>query len=124
MFKVFNKILKQQPITQEDADKVQTFVLLRWLSADPRLYQLANTLNQVEVDKLILLRAISKTLKGKIAFIQYPKSNKVKDDVTIKLLQNYYNLGYNEANDYLEFCQNYCPEELEILNKKYEGIKC
>lgn len=127
MFNVFKKILSQQPLTQQDADKVPEFLLCRWLSGDTRLIDLANTINclPTKMSTLQIITAISKALKGQIKFIKYPSSPKSeKDDQrSIEYIAKFFKVSVTEAGEYLEWMKAHCPEEIETLGKICKEIK-
>lgn len=125
MFTVFKKVLEQKEITPQDADKVSDFLLRRWLSGDNRLIELANTLNClpanpaniVKQSNLVILRGISKALKGQIKFIKFPSGAK-KDSKDIEyqdMMSKFFKISPKEAIEYLEWMKSHCPEELETL---------
>lgn len=125
MFNVFKKILLNQPVTVEESKKVSDFVLLRWLTGDPRLIGLASSLNQVKKlpDSHILCNAMAKALNGQVKFIKYPSVKKL-DTLKrehIEYISRYFEVGDAEANEYYEWMKNHCPDELKILKQMYKG---
>lgn len=124
MFTVFKKVLEQKEITPQDADKVSDFLLRRWLSGDNRLIELANTLNclpanPVKQSNLVILRGISKALKGQIKFIKFPSGAKKdsKDVEYQEMMSKFFKISPKEAIEYLDWMRNHCPDELETLKK-------
>lgn len=124
MFTVFKKVLEQKEITPQDADKVSDFLLRRWLSGDNRLIELANTLNclpanPVKQSNLVILRGISKALKGQIKFIKFPPGAKKdsKDVEYQEMMSKFFKISPKEAIEYLDWMRNHCPDELETLKK-------
>ena len=124
MFTVFKKVLEQKEITPQDADKVSDFLLRRWLSGDNRLIELANTLNclpanPVKQSNLVILRGISKALKGQIKFIKFPSGAKKdsKDVEFQEMMSKFFKISPKEAIEYLDWMKMHCPEELETLKK-------
>lgn len=129
MFTVFKKVLEQKEITPQDADKVSDFLLRRWLSGDNRLIELANTLNclpanPVKQSNLVILRGISKALKGQIKFIKFPSGAKKdsKDVEYQEMMSKFFKISPKEAIEYLEWMKNHCPDELETLKKIYKDL--
>lgn len=124
MFTVFKKVLEQKEITPQDADKVSDFLLRRWLSGDNRLIELANTLNCLPANigkqsNLVILRGISKALRGQIKFIKFPSGAK-KDSTDVEFqdtLSKFFKISPKESIEYLEWMKMHCPEELETLKK-------
>lgn len=124
MFTVFKKVLEQKEITPQDADKVSDFLLRRWLSGDNRLIELANTLNCLPANigkqsNLVILRGISKALRGQIKFIKFPSGAK-KDSTDVEfqeMMSKFFKISPKESIEYLEWMKNHCPEELETLKK-------
>lgn len=124
MFTVFKKVLEQKEITPQDADKVSDFLLRRWLSGDNRLIELANTLNclpanPVKQSNQVILRGISKALKGQIKFIKFPSGAKKdsKDVEYQEMMSKFFKISPKESIEYLEWMKNHCPDELETLKK-------
>lgn len=124
MFTVFKKVLEQKEITPQDADKVSDFLLRRWLSGDNRLIELANTLNclpanPVKQSNLVILRGISKALKGQIKFIKFPSGAKKdsKDVEYQEMMSKFFKISPKEAIEYLDWMRMHCPDELETLKK-------
>lgn len=124
MFTVFKKVLEQKEITPQDADKVSDFLLRRWLSGDNRLIELANALNclpanPVKQSNLVILRGISKALKGQIKFIKFPSGAKKdsKDVEYQEMMSKFFKISPKEAIEYLDWMKNHCPDELETLKK-------
>lgn len=123
MFNTFKKILSGQTIQESDADKVSQFILLRWLSGDPRLLPLAITLNQCNnLDNLALCQAIQSFLKGKVNYIKYPTSKKKDKEILrdAQLFAMYFEVGLTEAKEYLEWCKRNCPGEIKALREIYQ----
>lgn len=128
MFNAFKKILTQEKLTDGDVSKVNTFVLLRWLSGDPRLMPLANSLNTsggttgFNIETRALCEAISKALKGKVRFIKYPSAR--KDDTSkpqiIEKISSYFEVSPTEAQEYYDWCKMHCPDELTQLKRIYK----
>lgn len=124
MFTVFKKVLEQKEITPQDADKVSDFLLRRWLSGDNRLIELANNLNCLPANtskqsNLVILRGISKALRGQIKFIKFPSGAK-KDSTDVEyqdMLSKFFKISPKESIEYLEWMQMHCPDELETLKK-------
>lgn len=118
MFNVFKKILSNKPLDESDAKKVQPFILLRWLSGDPRLLPLAVQLNQLknQMDILDLITSIQKSLANKIKFIKYPSSKKADmNNEDLRILSEYFNVGEEEAKEYHHWMLVNCPHEIEII---------
>lgn len=124
MFNAFKKILNGETLTDSDIGKINQFVLLRWLSGDPRLMPLANTLNASQhlPDGGVLANAISKALKRQIRFIKYPSARKEDQEksVLVEKISDYFEVGPQEAKEYFEWCQQFCPSELAKLKKIYK----
>lgn len=124
MFTVFKKVLEQKEITPQDADKVSDFLLRRWLSGDNRLIELSNTLNclpanPVKQSNLVILRGISKALRGQIKFIKFPSGAKKdsKDVEYQEMMSKFFKISPKESVEYLDWMKNHCPDELETLKK-------
>lgn len=121
MFTVLKKVLENKTIQREDANKVNEFILRRWLSGETRLIELANLLNMSpgKMDMFTVLTGIQKALNGKIKFIKFP--SKPKEDITndenVSMVSKFFEVSQQEAHEYLEWMGAHCPEEIEILKK-------
>lgn len=123
MFTVFKKILNKGKITDEDLEKVNEFVMCRWLSGSPQTIQIAQMLNiyyKMPLKAQVLL--IQSLLGGKVRFIPYPKSEKVEDNLkeTIDALCFYYNFNEERAREYISLSST---EELEKVVATYKIIQ-
>lgn len=131
MFNTFKKVLNGQTIHLSDADKVSTFLLLRWLSGDPRLMPLAAQINATgttgnfPVDNLTLLKAIQTAIHGKIRFIKFPSAKKPPKDYNVLLekISEYFRIGPQEALEYYTWMETKHPEELDTLRTMFKMPK-
>lgn len=81
LFKVLNSCIKGPRASDEDIAQLSSWMLVRWLSGDPRTVGIANALNvcynmpiQAQYDFVRMM------LHGKIRFIKFPKSVRNNDD--------------------------------------------
>lgn len=117
MWETFNKVLNKEEISTEDADAVNEFIMLQWLSCDKVGTQVAQILNVYYDDIPIKnqLQFIQNIMPAHIKYIKYLKTNKEKDE-GIELLCQHYNIRENLAKEYLEF---YDKDGLDELRKNY-----
>jgi len=120
MFKVFDKILKKQPITVAEVDSVSEWVMLHWLSGDRVAVQFAQALNVYSSiplpQKIMFLQGIMPNIK----YIKYPKKNK-EVDMYIELLSKHYKCTRAVSKLYYELLST---DDLESLYKEYhQGVK-
>lgn len=127
MFSVLKDVLEGKTITKEGAKKVNDFILRRWLSGDNRLIDLANTLNCTvsKIDSYLVLIAIQKALRGQIKFIKFPSKPKESNvtDENIAMVAKFFEISSQEAQEYLEWMEMHCPQELEYLKKICRDFK-
>jgi hypothetical protein len=122
MFTVFDKILKKQNITDEDIEKISSFVMNQWLSGDRVGVQFANIFNQYDN---IPIRQRIQVLQGLmpvgIKYIKYPKKNKEKDRY-LDLLMKHFNVRMDTAKLYYDILT---VDELVELEEQYTigGVK-
>jgi len=116
MFKVFNKILKtSEPLTQEDLNKVNSWMFGKFLMSDYRTLPIASTFNlypSLPVHSQI--EAFRCFNNSRLKFIKYISASKYSDD-NIKMVARYYRISYNNAQEYLEFIT---PKELQKITEE------
>lgn len=115
MFKVFDKILKKEELTEEDYSKISPFVLNLWLSANQVGVQVAKILNMYDQiplkQKVALIQSI---LPKQIKYIKYPTKDKEKDEY-VGIIMKTYNLNKDIAKMYYSHLSANDLEELKEL---------
>lgn len=120
MFDTLKKVLENKPFTEQEASKVSEYIMRRWLSGDNRLIGLANTLNiSPKMDNYLVLKAIAAALNGKIKFIKFPSSSKNSstEPENLEMFSRFFMVSMEEAQEYLHWLQQHCPDEIEQVKK-------
>lgn len=79
-FEVFSTCLKGKRASEEDINNMNTWLFARWLSGDPRVVHIANSLNAYyNMPALAQYELARGLLHDKIKFIRFPKISKQKN---------------------------------------------
>jgi len=117
MFQVFDKILKKQNVSDEDLEKISTFVMNQYLSGDRVAVQLANIFNQYDnIPVRQRIQVVQGLLPVGIKYIKYPKKNKEKDKY-LDLLMKHFNIRSDVAKLYYEILS---VDDLVGLEEQYK----
>ena len=117
MFQVFDKILKKQNVSDEDLEKISTFVMNQYLSGDRVAVQLANIFNQYDnIPVRQRIQVVQGLLPIGIKYIKYPKKNKEKDKY-LDLLMKHFNIRSDVAKLYYEILS---VDDLVGLEEQYK----
>lgn len=116
-FDAFTTILKGEELSQQDKEKINSYLLLRWLSGDRRVLPAANTVNQYyNIPAKAQYDLFRGMLHGKLKFIRYPKGASQKTNNDIELISKHYNVSFDKAHEMLEFISK---KELKELQEIY-----
>lgn len=122
MFNTMKKALdspKSKNPTQEEINKIQPFIFLKWLSGSPYTIQAANTLNMyydIPIENQFNL--IKTAFGGKIKYIPYPKNVKVNSDKITEYLCLHFKINPNLVPEYLELIDK---KELDSIVEMYQA---
>ena len=87
----------------EEIKSINSFFLVRYVSNDPSTIYIANILNCNA--KVIPIEAQYKFIRNstmeKVAFVNYPKKEKLISDKDLKLIMQYYKCNESVAKDYV-----------------------
>jgi len=107
--------------TSEEIKTINSFFLTRYVSNDPSTIYIANILNCNT--KFIPIEAQYKFIRNstmeKVAFINYPKKEKIISDKDLKFIMKYYKCGESTAKDYVKILG---PEKTQEIVDKYLNI--
>lgn len=122
MFKTMTGVLdpKTNP-TDEEINKIPSYIFCRWLSGNPHTIQAANLINAY--DKIPIenqYKMIKTAFSGKVKFIPYPKNTKEDTLKKVEYLSSYFKISFEKAKEYLEFISK---EELDMIVAMYEDVK-
>lgn len=125
MFTVFKKVTsKNAIITDEDVTKVSDYVFCRWLSGNAgtlRIAQMFNFYSKIPLD--VKLKVAQKIIGGKVRYIPYPKSGKIKLE-DVDLLKEYFNISDEKAKMYLEFISKEELDGIRLILKSKSLNSC
>jgi hypothetical protein len=105
----------------EEIKKINSFFLTRYISNDPASIYIANALNCMSrIPMEAQYNFVLHSTLDKVAFINYPKKNKLISDKNLQIIMKHFKIGEVTAKDYI----NILGEEktLEILSY-YANVK-
>jgi hypothetical protein len=108
--------------TKEEIKSLNSFFLVRYISNDPNSIYIANILN-CNVKNIPIeaqYNFVRNSTLSKVAFINYPKKEKLVTDKELKLIMQYYKCSSKVAKDYIEVLG---PEKTQEILEKYKNIK-
>lgn len=108
--------------TEEELKTVNSFFLTRYVSNDPSTIYIANILN-CNVKNIPIeaqYKFIRNSTMEKVAFINYPKKERIISDKELKIIMLHYNCNENIAKEYVKIMG--IEKTQEILDK-YKDIK-
>jgi len=117
MFKVFDT----KYVSNDEINKIPSFMFLKWLSNHPGTVLAANSINRYynEIPMVNQFYMIRNGFKGKKVFIKFLKQDKNKDN-TLLLIQKYYKLDTIKAQEYYSLMSE---NEINELVEMYKDIK-
>ena len=102
--------------TPEEVKSVNSFFLVRYISNDPNSIYIANALNCNHVMPIeAQYNFVRNSTLDKVAFINYPKKDKMLKDADMKIIMSHFKISESVAKDYLKILGTEKTEE--ILNK-------
>lgn len=120
MFKTMTGVLnKSTSPTDEDIQKIPSFIFCRWLSGNPYAIIAANQINYYyDIPIENQYNIVKSAFAGKIKYIPYPKKEHIDVHENVVYLSKYFNVTEDKAKDYLEFIDE---EELTMIADLYKG---
>jgi len=118
MFKTMTSCLnKRNHPTDENIEKVSSYVFCRWLSGSPYTIQAANQINKFSdipmVNQFYMIRNV---FAGKLGYIPYPKNNKSIEPTQVGYVAEHYKISTVKAMEYIELMD---PKELQDITDMY-----
>ena len=111
---------KFQP-TKEELKTLNSFFLIRYISNDPNSIYIANILNcNHKIPIEAQYNFVRNSTLDKVAFINYPKKEKLIKDKEMKIIMFHFKINENVAKDYINILG---LEKTQEILKKYENIK-
>lgn len=107
--------------SDEELQKISTYVFCRWLSGNPHTIKAANMFNRFEnIPIENQYHVIKSAFAGKIKYIPYPKNIKEKKNPELEYLSKHFNISLEKAKEYLELISE---EELNMIVEAYSSSK-
>jgi hypothetical protein len=108
--------------TDAEIKTINSFFLTRYVSNDPSTIYIANILNCNA--KIIPIEAQYKFIRNstmeKVAFINYPKKEKIITDKELKIIMKYYDCNESIAREYVTILGK---EKTQEILDKYKNVK-
>ncbi len=118
---MWSSLDKSKNPTDEDLNKIQSYIFCKWLSGDYRTIYDANIFNLYNIPVKNQYFYIKHKHAGNIRNIKYIKSNKDDINIDVNNISNFYKVNLDKAREYLEFISQ---DELLKLREIYrQGVK-
>ena len=112
---------KNSKPSNEEIEKIPSFIFCRWLSGNPATIMASNQINYYDKIPIVTQYKMIKTVfAGKIKFIPYPKNVDQQQLKNIEYLTDYFKISEEKAREYLEFISE---DELNSIIQMYEEMK-
>ena len=123
MFKTMTGSLnpKSKP-TDEEIQKIPSYVFCRWLSGNPVALQAANMINfypDIPIENQYQM--VKTAFAGKIKYIPYPKSEKEHDQKQVEYLAKHFKISMEKAKEYLKFISEEELNEIVTMYQEFES---
>ena len=122
MFKVMTGVLDQRKKpSDEEIQKIPSYIFCRWLSGSPYTIQAANIFNKY--DKIPIenqYKMIKSAFAGKVKYIPYPKRENTEGAKTLEYISEHFKINLTKAEEYLELLD---PAELKSIIDMYEAAE-
>lgn len=118
LFECLKTIISGKKADISDIEKINPYVLCRWLSGDPRSIMIANALNanadipverQYEFAKYLLAH--------KIKYLRYYSNTKLEGE-DLENIAKYYNISLEKAQEYASLISS---DEIAYINSLYRA---
>lgn len=119
MFKTMTSVLntKQNP-SEDEINKIPSFIFCRWLSGNSNTVLAANQLNLFSnIPMVNQYKMIKSVFAGKIKYIPYPKNVNADALKKEQYIANYFKINIDKAKEYLELMDN---NEINTIVSMYE----
>jgi len=100
----------------EEIQSVNSFFLIRYISNDPSSIYIANILNcNYSIPIEAQYNFVRNSTLDKVAFINYPKKEKLFSDKDLKIIMKHFKISENVAKEYITILGK--DKTAEILDK-------
>jgi len=103
MFRTLTGVLdpKQKP-TDEEIQKIPSFIFCRWLSGNRATIGAANMFNMYyDIPIVNQYKMIKAAFSGKIKFIPYPKNVTTESLKSVEFIARHFNISLEKAQEYI-----------------------
>lgn len=118
MFKTLTSVLnKNSNPSDEDIQKIPSYIFCRWLSANPHTIQAANAINIYDNIPIVnQYKMIKSAFAGKIKYIPYPKNITEESLKQTDYIADYFKISLEKAKEYISIID---PAELNYIVNMY-----
>jgi hypothetical protein len=122
MFKIMTGSLdpKKNP-SQDEIQKIPSFIFCKWLSGNPHSIQAANAINMyddIPIENQYYM--VKNAFAGKIKYIPYPKNVSQDKLKRVQYLAKHFNISEEKAQEYLDLISNEELDEIVNMYTEYE----
>jgi hypothetical protein len=122
MFKTMTGSLdpKKNP-SQDEIQKIPSFIFCKWLSGNPHSIQAANAINMyddIPIENQYYM--VKNAFAGKIKYIPYPKNVSQDKLKRVQYLAKHFNISEEKAQEYLDLISNEELDEIVNMYTEYE----
>ena len=97
----------------DEIKKINSFFLIRYISNDPASIYIANVLNcNYRIPVEAQYKFILNSTLDKVAFINYPKKDKIISDKKLKIIAKHYKVNNLVAREYIKIMGKERAEEI------------
>ena len=108
----------------EELKSINSFFLVRYISNDPNSIYIANMLN---CNHTIPIEAqynfVRNSTLNKVAFINYPKKEKLVKDAELKIIMSHFKVNNSVAKDYIKILGTEKTKEIILKYTSFGKIK-
>lgn len=122
MFKTITSALdpKKTP-SEEDINKIQSYVFCRWLSGNPHAIQAANMINVYsDIPMVNQYNMVKSAFGGKIKYIPYPKNISEKELKEVEYVSAHFNISLEKAKEYIDLISKKELKQIVDMYTEYE----
>lgn len=115
--------LRKNP-SDEDIQKIQSYIFCRWLSGSPHAIIAANQINyydKIPIDNQY--KMIKCAFGGKIKYIPYPKNTSEKALKDVEYIAQHFKINLEKAREYIELMDPKECKEITQMYSEYEMKK-
>jgi len=104
----------------EEVKKINSFFLVRFISNDPASIYIANALNCMsKIPMQAQYNFVLNSTLDKVAFINYPKKEKIVSDKELQIVMRHYKVNESVAKDYVKIMG---VEKTQDIIEKYHHM--